>query len=1241
MIELLLDDIASLGADETKKLLISVGESALKKYKDSHTWKKVIVGTGEFFLNYEREESLFFHDLELVLSKENLSKLANDLKTEDGYDLKHKLYESIMKLMKKYEIPYEIADSYTVRIMYRVLEQLRVISPQKYKHYFLQEWRDEQEKSFSQLQNRIDKMSKELAVYNSEKISILSSGNMDVELRRSTYYPSIGIEFFIIDDEEFQNKFKDLRYEELVFIRGRSIEETIFCVINELWILNDKRPIYVVKNLESWNKLRKIENEGNVYIPWFHADEIVAIENNTNIFVINENTPTFANRVLELRPRTLKTLSKCLQDAGLEYSKVNSLLSDTHGLYSQMKKQMYRGEYLKTPDWMTGISEKAKKTCLLIGSWEEIEGDKLIIESLYEDSYDNFIEEILPFAKGEDQLLYMVKRRGSVSYYLASTENIWSYLDVLITEKIWILFVSALLEVINESENLFTYDGRERILAQFKGEKLFWSETIRKGMLKTLLIKGVYTNDKETQLCLNKLVEDILNYVKTENQWIYISKFWKELCEISPVTVLSRLEHEWIENTGLLSIFQNQSSDFLFERNSYIDILCGIEQFIAQKKFFWPAFRWLLKLDSQNFEYKSNYPKYTFAKVFCTWINCSPLQTAEEKIKAAEIAFEIDYDNTWEYLFSAIDYRRTSIFNELSAPKYREYYKSESTTIVEIKKTQLGYLKLLMKHIDFSVKRWEKILDISTELSDELRKELFKQLSYELSQISDEEVIQIKNQIRHLIYRHRYFASSDWAMTEDNIVEYERFLKDIHIKTLEYEYSYLFKSGYDYLLLHPVPYERDEKHNANKKAKETLIKEQLLVFQEMNYDLSILAKICANETYSTLGSYLSKYWNDGEGDYATFNCLLEIQESGQIALDYLGGIDDEKSIEYSTIIHDLASSGCSVEILASVYRIEAFRTKEIPLVTNASEAIKKEFWKNYICFDKSDEIWILSECKKYASLDVYLAQLNQIHYRKPLTAEEIFEYFDGIEKMPHLKSNQMMSYHVEQLINVIQDAYIDDLEKCNRISHIEVLFVNLLEWGQMKCLNRMITQFPEIFAQLVAGIYKKDHDSSHDQAKDQTYIHNMYVIYDKAHFCPAEINGEVIEESLEHWVNEYKRLLKENDQESLFTSTLGRVFSFSPVSDDGHEPCYAVRKMIEKYGDDKMINSYQVAVFNRRGVFSPTAGKEELSMAEEFKANAEYLEPLYPKTAKIFYGLFESYNRESKQERIDAENDRW
>lgn len=1235
MFKLLLDAITSLGTAEAQNILISAGESIVKKCKESYTWNKLIVGTGDFFIKSEKEKALFFKDLESVLSKKNLSKIAKDLKNEDGYDLKDKLYSSLMQLMRKYKIPYEVAEFYTMRLIYAILEQLRYISPQKYEHYFLKEWRDEQEKSFLELQNRIDKMSKDLTIYNHEQISIISSGKMDITLRRSTHCPSIGIEFFIIDDEHFQNKFETLRYNELVFIRGRNREETIFCILNELWRLNEKRPIYIVKSLESWNKLQKMENKGNIYIPWFYADEIVAIEDNTNIFVIDENIPVFTNNILELRPRTLNTISKCLEDAGLEYNKVHSLLSDTHGLYSQMKKQIFKGEFLKTPAWMTGISEKAKKTCLLIGSWEEIEGDKLIIESLYENSYDKFIEEILPYTKGEDPFLYMVKRGDFVSYYLASTENIWSYLNVLTNEKIWNLFVSTVFEVINESENLFTYDSHERFIAQIKGEKLFWSETIRKGMLKTLLIKGVFYDDKKTQLSLNSLVENILKCIKTEKQWIYISKFWIELCEISPIVVINRIEHEWIENTGLLSLFQKQSNNFLFERNSYIDILWGIEQLITQKKFFWLAFRWLLKLDSQQFEYKSNSPKDIFAKIFCTWMNCSPLQSAEEKIKAAKIAFKIDYNNAWEYLFSAIDH---GTFTNLSVPKYREHYKSHSTTIEEMTKTQLGYLKLLMKHMDFSVKRWKKILELSSRLTIDLRKEYFKQLSYELTQMSDEETIQIKNEIRSLIYRHRYFVSSNWSMSENNIVEYERLLDKIHINTSEYEYAYLFKNGPDYPLIHPVPYDRELNRNENEKAKEIIIKEKLLEFKNLGYDLSVLAKICTNDPYSTLGSYLAKYWNDGNWDYTTFKLLLGIQVSGQIALDYLRSSNCENCIDYKFIIEDLTNSGYSVNILANVYRIEAFGTKKIPLVTNTSELIKKEFWKNYIRCDECNDSWILIECKKYSTLDLYLYQINQIHYRKPLTAEKIFNCFDEIEKMPHLETDQMTSYYLKQLIRIIQDTYIDDPVKCNRIFHIEIFFMNLLEWEEMKCFHQMIKQSPEILAQLVAGVFKKDHVLIEDKSKEETYFRNMYMIYQKAHFCPAELNGKVDETNLEKWIKKYRELLIENDQESLFTSTLGRLFSFSPLSDDGYEPCDAVREMIEKYGDDEMINSYQVAVFNRRGVFNPSAGKEELKMAEKFKKTAEYLEANYPKTAQIFYGLFERYEHDSKRERIDAEN---
>lgn len=1238
ILEILLGHITKLGIDGIKEILISVGESTLKKNKELHDWKKLIVETGEFFIKNEQEEKLFFNDLKLVLSKENLSKIADKLKNEDGYNLKDELYNTFMQLMRNYEIPYEIAEIYTIRIIYTVLEQLKNINPKKYKRYFLREWKNEQEKIFLELQNRIDKLSRELVIYNNEKIEIMSSGKIDVELRRSTHLPSIGIEFFIIDDENFQLKFNKLRYDELVYIRGRSVEETVYCIINELWRLGDKRPIYVIKNLESWKKLQSIGDEGNIYIPWFYADEIIAIENNTNIFVINENIPIFNKRVLELRPRTLKTLYKCLQDTGLEYDKIYSLLSDTHGLYSQIKKKIFRGKYLKNPEWMNRMSEKAKKTCLLIGSWEEIEGDKLIIETLYEDTYDKFIEEISQYSKGEDPLIYMIERNGVISYYLSSAENIWSYINVFTNEKIWKSFIDLLLEVINEYENLFIYDSNERILSLIKGEKLFWSETIRKGMLNSLLMKAAYKNDEESKLIFNELVDKILKYVKTEKQWIYISKFWRELCEISPEVVIKRIEDEWNENTGLISLFKNQSNDFIFEKNSYIDILWGIEQFIVQKKFFWSAFKWLIKLDSKRFEYKSNSPKGIFSKVFCTWMNFSSLQTVDEKIKAAEIAFEMNSDNMWDYLFSAINTR--SIIYNLSVPKYRKYCETNSVTISEMKKTQLGYLKILMKHMNCSVERWQKIINLSIKLTDELQRELFTLLLYELNQMTNLEVMQIKNEIRYIIYRHRCFTSYNFVKSKDAIDKYEELLNKIHISVPEYEYSYLFKSIFEVPLLWPVPDKIEGSQDKNNEAREKLIKEKILEFQEMNYDLQILAKICVDESYLFLGRYLGKYWNDGNWDYTVFKCLLEVQESGQIAIDYLREINSEKCIiDYSLIIEDLTNDRYSPKILTSIYKLEAVITEKIPLVMKASESIKKEFWKSVVYCDKHNDSWSLIESKKYATLDVYLAQVYQIHIRKQLLAEKIFECFEDIEKIPYSQVDYMTSYYVKELISVIQDSYIDDFEKCNRISQIEIFFMELLEWSDMKCFQKMIKQSPELLAQLISVIFKKDNNYNNDLLKDQKYIYDMKLIYNIAHFCPTEIEGKVYETNLEEWIKKYKDLLIENDQESLFTSTLGRLFSFSPLGDDGHAPCESVRKMIEKYGDNNMINSYSISVFNQRGVYSSSGGKEELKIAKEFKNNAEYLELLYPKTAKIFHKLFEMYSSESKIERIKAENE--
>lgn len=100
MFDLLLNAITSLGIDGASSALISAGENAIKKNNNFQSWKKVIVGTGEFFKNFEKEENSFFEDLKLVLSKENMSQIAKDLHPDDGYLLKQKLYKTFMQLMQ-------------------------------------------------------------------------------------------------------------------------------------------------------------------------------------------------------------------------------------------------------------------------------------------------------------------------------------------------------------------------------------------------------------------------------------------------------------------------------------------------------------------------------------------------------------------------------------------------------------------------------------------------------------------------------------------------------------------------------------------------------------------------------------------------------------------------------------------------------------------------------------------------------------------------------------------------------------------------------------------------------------------------------------------------------------------------------------------------------------------------------------------------------------------------------------
>lgn len=714
--------------------------------------------------------------------------------------------------------------------------------------------------------------------------------------------------------------------------------------------------------------------------------------------------------------------------------------------------------------------------------------------------------------------------------------------------------------------------------------------------------------------------------------------FFADLCEVSPKAVLKRLDSELNNNTGLLDLFEYQSGDILFEKNEYINILWGIEQLLTQREYASKALKWLLQLDDHSFEYKSNSPKDIFVKVYCSWYYFSALDSLEGKIQAAELALELDR-NGWEHIYNALPGNTSTIVGYLEMPKYRDHNEMKPVANKDIYALTVAYLHILLKHMDFSVERWKKMLKFSSDLNRQLREEIFNRLRYECTQMYDKEVIQIINSIGSLIYRHRYFASAEWAMGEEKIISYEQLWSEIKTKTPEYEYLYLFNSSRDLPLFNPAPYDKEGSHNINEKEAERVVQEKIKEFRKNHYSLDALAKICAEYERNSLGRALMRYWSEGKFDINIYELLLRNQVSGKMALDYLWAAEDFNKDVFETCFRLANVYQCKEDVMVQLYEIEAVRTSELPLISEAEEKFKYKFWEDSNRCSANHEEWAISECRKYGTMQGYLKLLYTIHRNKPFHPEQIYNHLKGIEKMRRSQDFQMIDCYLKNLLRPVQEEFIEEPEKCMAIAALEMVFMNVLDWEKMRCFQREIKRSPEIFSQIVSIAFRHQGEAQQNKSEEEkNCIRNSYAFYRKAEFCPAEENNEVDIEKLQAWIDKFKILLAESRQSHLYGLLIGRLFAFAPKGKDGYEPCEAVRSIIERDADDSLIREYEVTVFNKRGRYTPDAGKSERRIAEKYRDNADFLNMKYPKTAEIYYNLAQEYERCSKDERMEAEN---
>ena len=1230
--------------DTTIDLLLDGVKTKIEDVKENYKWQELFVSTGSFCVNNPDTLTMFEQDLFLVFSKDNLKQMAKKLKDKRGYEFPQLLHRELYDLMVRYEIPAMEAETYIHHFIQVIINYLEENDPDKTLEIFLGDLKKEIEKYFFALESKLELVLNQIADLKEEKVLSYSITDIDIQIRRESKYKGMGLDFFKLDDEQFESRFQSVINDERIYVVGKSREETTYRLLNELRQKNSDRVTLIIKSEEEWNKLQKANVSGNILVPFFYAEKIVAIPNNTNIFVYGEDEPCYTRDKVVLRKRTKRNIINALEEIGIDYNEAYNIVDNTHGLYVPLKKKLFNGAMYSKPDWVEGHSDVVM-TALLCGEWTEATGDVLVFEELSGKTYIECKKELETYLHRENPFVVTnTSYRGS-NLQLASVEDAWEELDIYITDELWSKFILLFYEVLIESEPIFDYPFEKHFEASIYAEKPEWSPTLKKGMIRTLIMRAYYRGHEENQKQIDNIVSRVLDTITSKERWGYISQYLTDLCEASPESVLRKLEDELKQPQGLLELFEANDGDFMTSRHYYTNVLWAVEQLVQQKKYVVRALEWLWKVDSYNLKYSiSNSPKGVLDVVFCAWINESAL-SVDKKIELARKAIE-NYPNAWDVIASKLPQGTNSICSTLNTPKYRKIDEHEELYVHEVNKTYIEYLMMCVDSACTDAEKWNKIIQHIKSYDVTIQNEVFKKLILNCREMCDEEKIKIKNEIRYEIYRHRYYHDADWSISEEMLCKYESTMNEIVLSDKVYEYLYIFSPVYEFPLLHPVPFSREECKDLREKnhiLREEEIKTRFKEFKEKKYSLEKLIKLAVKEEHSILGEVLAQFYCDGLFDEKLFILLMELDEEGKDVYDYVRYLHRNGSVDLNEVIGMVKKLSNNKNLLMNLITLEFIEDDDNALIAKEDEEIKKMYWSRNIRLRISDKaehkvfMWALDECKKYGSLHTYLELLYDI--RDKISFQELYNAIFAISNLKGDVASSMTDYYFEEILKELQEAFIMDDEKCAELATLEWMCRNVLEWEQMKCMQKIMKNDPTFYAQLVRIIYKADDDDPSDKKKREL-ANKMYSGFDKAKFCPAEKDGKVSYENLKNWIEKFKELLVSQKQERLFGNLVGRLLAYSPIGEDGYSPCEAVRKIIEEYHSDSLKTSYVVAEENKRGVHTVDAGKSELILHHRYKKNAEGLQEQYPRTAEIYFTLSDIYKREADFERKRAE-DEW
>lgn len=1207
--------------------------SFISKKMNQKKWESLFIETGKFLTLSKENKDRFDKELAIAFSENNLKDIAMELYNKPGYYFYDVLFNKLNSLLDLYELNKKEKSYFVHQFINKILSYIEENDRTTYQEFFLGELKKNVDLRLESVIYKIDSIIEKIDdLYEKD---ILTIYDIELDLFNKSIDGKLKLEYFKIDDQNFIRKLDHkIQNKENIRIIGKSKEETLYLILNELNKYRKDFKIYIIKSLKSWEKLRSGNISECILIPYFNESEIYSIKGNINIFLYDEEETSINEDKLFLRKRLKSNIIKFLENCGFSTIKANEIFDYTNGLYVPIKNYLFDMRKINKYN----VSKEHIKyiiIAILLNQWEEIEGDKQLILKLCGCNYNEFIDIIDYYISGENPIF--VKKRDSINQYrLASLYDCWEEFGCKISDNTWLKFFDAIKDIYNDVDPSIEYYLTNNFGASFNAPKPKHSECLKLGILKSLLMKKYYIQENDNIILykIKQFIEEMLLKINSIEQFADISVYINDICEIEPDSFLKFMLKS-LENTNFIQLCELKS-DVIFDKHYYVKYLWAIDKLLFIKDYQLEAIDLLFKFDSKKISYSiSNSPKERLLDIFSAWINVIPIKLEDKLIISEQMIKK--YNNAWNIFAECLPNSRNHITLSINKPLYIRIDDFES---YQIKNAWDFYIKYYMLCLE-NCNDCDKLLILISKMkyySQEIKDELFNVFNNVLVNMCDKDKSKIKVEIKRIIYDSRFHKDAHWSLSEEVLSIYEKLHDSVKVINEIYEYEYFFKRNSEFPILNPIPFKEDNWMEENERLREEEIKCKLNEFIEKNYDIIKLIKLCNFEN-SNLGWYIADFFDKGQYNQDTLNMLVDISPEINLA-DYVRYFKLKDFTIFTNIVNELVEKKISSQIIADILDNGFLNKETYNVLMSLPEEVKNIYWKKHLVIDSKSSVeeieLFINEGLKYGTFQSCIQLIYRV--KDKLNPNEVYDYILKIQELLNVYNRGTIDdYCLEEVLKKVQFYVInsDDFNKILKIAQFEILVYKVIGYGNMRCYSYLIKLDPRLYADLISFVFKSDEGKSRNTEIGE----KLFGLYLDTKFCPAEKNGTVNYDELYTWIYDFKRILSNQKQNKLFKTLIGMLFAFSPPGQDGNMPCEAVRQIIETEFDKELMVSYIVAEKNKRGVFCPNAGAEEHEIALKYKKNADNIKGNYPNTASIYKELYNEYERDSLLERKRAEDE--